>query len=51
MIKGADKYFLQGFVDRDTVPYSGLEAYGKDEMMTFSDIVRPYVGSVGIRGF
>ena len=51
MIKGADKYFLQGFVDRDTVPYSGLQGVSEDEMKVFSDIVKPYVNSVEIRGF
>lgn len=50
MIKGAGKYFLQGFVDRDTVPFAGLEAYTKEELMIFADIVRPYVDNVDIRG-
>ena len=51
LIKGADKYFLQGFVDRDTVPFSGLQGVSEDKMKCFSDIVRPYVNSVEIRGF
>ena len=49
-IAGAKNYFLQGFVDRDTVPYSGFEAYGADEMEKFAAIVRQKVQYVGIRG-
>ena len=50
-IKGADKYFLQGFVDRETVPYSGLESYSEEEMKSFMEIVKPHVKSIDIRGF
>ena len=49
-IRGAKRYFLQGFVDRDTVPFAGLEAWGKEEMERFADIVRPFVKNVDIRG-
>lgn len=51
LIKGAEKYYLQGFVDRETVPYAGLEGYTKEEMELFLDIVCPYVKSAEIRGF
>lgn len=51
LINGADKYFLQGFVDRETVPYAGLEGYTKEEMEIFLDIVKPYVKNAEIRGF
>lgn len=51
LIKGAEKYYLQGFVDRETVPYAGLEGYTKEEMEKFLDIVSPYVKSAEIRGF
>ena len=51
LIKGADRYYLQGFVDRETVPYAGLEGYTKEEMEKFLDIVSPYVKSAEIRGF
>ena len=51
LINGADKYFLQGFVDRETVPYAGLEGYTKEEMEMFLDIVKSYVKNAEIRGF
>jgi Pyruvate-formate lyase-activating enzyme len=49
-IKGAPKYFLQGFVDRDTVPFAGLEARSAEEMQEYAEIVKPYVGEVSLRG-
>lgn len=50
-INGASHYYLQGFVDRETVPYSGLEAYSEEEMKDFLEIVKPHVKSINIRGF
>ena len=50
-IEGASRYFLQGFVDRETVPYSGLESYSEEEMKSFMEIVKPHVKSIDIRGF
>ena len=49
-IDGAARYELQAFVDRDTVPFAGLEAYSREEMERFADIVRPHVGTVELRG-
>ncbi len=49
-IKGAEKYFLQGFVDRDTVPFAGLEARTEEEMKEYAEMVKPYVKSVELRG-
>lgn len=49
-IKGAEKYFLQGFVDRDTVPFAGLEARTEEEMKEYAEIVKSYVKSVELRG-
>ena len=49
-IRGAARYELQAFVDRETVPYAGLSAYSREEMEEFADIVRPYVGIVELRG-
>ena len=49
-IQGAPRYFLQCFTDRDTVPFSGLSAPSAEELKTYAEIVRPYVGSVEIRG-
>ena len=50
MIEGAERYFVQCFADRDTVPYSGLSAPSKEELKAFADAVRPYVLSAEIRG-
>ena len=50
LIKGADRYYLQEFVDRETVPYAGLEGCTKEEMNRFLDIVAPYVKNAEIRG-
>lgn len=49
-IDGAKRYELQGFVDRDTVPFAGLEAYSREEMEAFAEIVRPHVEAVELRG-
>ena len=49
-ISGADKYFLQGFVERDTVPVEGLSACSEEQMKVFLDIVKPYVKEAGLRG-
>jgi len=49
-IDGADRYFLQGFVDRDTVPFAGLSACSREQMEAFADVVRPHVGTVELRG-
>ena len=50
MIKGAKNYYIQCFVDRDTVPTEGLTAYSADELRGFLEIVRPNVKNVGLRG-
>jgi len=50
MIRGAKRYFLQAFTDRDTVPYEGFSAPSKEEMRRYADLVRPYVQEVGLRG-
>lgn len=49
-IAGARRYFLQSFVDRETVPVSGLESWPKADMERFADIVRPFVPAVSLRG-
>lgn len=49
-IRGAKAYYLQNFVDRDTVPFAGLEARTVEEMEQYAEIVKPYVGSVSLRG-
>ena len=49
-IKGADHYFLQKFVDRDTVPFAGLTGPDDEEMVKYLDIIRLSVPSAEIRG-
>ena len=49
-IRGAKRYFLQVFTDRETVPFAGLTAPSPEELRAYADIVRPFVGDVQIRG-
>ena len=49
-LKGAKRYFLQGFVDRDTVIRSGLHPCSRAEMEAFAALVRPFVPQVELRG-
>ena len=50
MIKGAKRYFLQCFTDRDTVPYGNLSAPSKEDLEAFRDIAAGYVQDAQIRG-
>ena len=50
MIKGAKRYFLQRFTDRDSVPYGNLSAPSFDEMYEFADIARKYIPDTSLRG-
>lgn len=49
-IKGAEKYFLQGFVDSGDLVQPGLRAYNKDIMEQALEIVREYVPAAQLRG-
>ena len=49
-LKGARRYFLQAFVDRDTVLSPGLHPCSREEMEAFAAIVRPYIPQVELRG-
>ncbi|MBO4927454.1 MAG: anaerobic ribonucleoside-triphosphate reductase activating protein [Clostridiales bacterium] len=49
-IHGAKRYFLQGFVDRETVPVRGLAPCSEEEMERFREIVSPFVGEASLRG-
>lgn len=42
--------FLQSFVDRDTVRYSGLTAPEKDTVLQWADTLSQYVEKVAVRG-
>lgn len=50
MIQGAKRYFLQSFVDRDTVPFQNLHAPSKEEMEEFARIARRFVPNTQLRG-
>ena len=49
-IAGAKRYFLQSFVNRETVLHPGLTAWGKKDLERFAAIVRPFVPAVQLRG-
>ena len=49
-LAGAKRYFLQSFVDRDTVIQEGLHPWGREELEAFAAIVRPWVPEVALRG-
>ena len=49
-IRGAKRYYLQKFTDRDTVPFGGFHAPSDDEMRYFAEIVKEDVPSAALRG-
>ena len=49
-LSGAKRYFLQSFVDRDTVIREGLHPWDRDHLQKFAELVRPWVPSVELRG-
>ncbi len=49
-IRGAKRYYLQKFTDRDTVPFEGFHAPAEDEMQQYLAIARKYVPEAEIRG-
>lgn len=48
--KPVERLFLQPFVDRDTVAYSGLRAPDAAQMAEFIALLQPFVTQVAIRG-
>lgn len=50
MIKGAKRYFLQRFTDRDSVPYGNLTPPSFEKMHKFADISRKFVPKTELRG-
>ena len=50
MIAGAKRYFLQSFIDRDTVPFEGLHAPSPEEMAEFREIAAAFVPDSSLRG-
>ncbi len=51
LIKGADKIYLQKFVDRETVIQKGLHEVEKKVAIDFKNILLPYVNNVYLRGY
>jgi len=49
-IRGAKRYYLQKFTDRDTVPFEGFHAPADGEMAQYLAIAREYVPEAEIRG-
>ena len=50
MIKGAKRYFLQRFTDRDTVPYGNLTAPSFEKMRQYAEIAKLHVFDTQLRG-
>ena len=50
MIRGAKKYFIQPFADRDSVPFGNLHAPSREKLAEFEATAKKYVGFVSIRG-
>jgi len=49
-IKGAKRYYLQSFTDRDTVLYSGFSAPDPGDLRAWAELVRPSVELCEVRG-
>ena len=50
LIRGAKRYYLQKFTDRDSVAFAGLHAPSDDALVRYAEIVKPYVVSAELRG-
>ncbi len=50
LIEGAERYFLQQYVDPGDQGGSGLSAFSAQEMQRFAAVAKPYVKNIGIRG-
>ena len=49
-IRGARRYFLQVFADRDAVPFSNLHAPDREKLRRYLEIARQYVPQAELRG-
>ena len=49
-ISGAPAYFLQNYVDSRQVLCPGFTSYSKSELLTFLELVRPFVKTAALRG-
>ena len=48
-IRGAKRYYLQKFTDRDTVPYEGFHAPEEGQMREYLAVAREYVPAAELR--
>ena len=51
LIKGAKRLFLQKFIDREGCISRELHEVNKIDAMVYQNILKPYVGSVELRGY
>ncbi len=49
-IRGAKRYYLQKFTDRDSVPFEGFHAPRDEDLHAWAELVRPFVTEAAIRG-
>lgn len=49
-IAGCPDYFLQNFVESENVLEHGFSSCTKDELLSYLEIVKPYVGHISLRG-
>ena len=49
-IRGAKRYYLQKFTDRDTVPFEGFHAPGDEEMRKYLKTAQEFVPGAALRG-
>ena len=50
MLKGAKRYFLQGYVESEFVPDKSLHAVSKEKLLQYSQELSKSIGHVEIRG-
>ena len=48
-IQGAEQYWLQRFVDRDSVPFEGLHSPAEEDLKRWAEALKPYVKRVEVR--
>ena len=49
-LEGAWQYYLQPFVDRDTVPFGDLAAPSSENLLKYAEIAKKFIKNVEIRG-
>ena len=48
-IRGARRYFLQRFTDRESVPFEGFHPPAEEDLLRWKDMMAAYAAEVGIR--